>query len=329
MKTIFFLMFVIPLLSGCAGKRLELGHEKHSSIDRGRFEVKTAGTPRVLVEASNLKDLCRQKRLPPVSIDGKNLGEDLTSEVYCDRNQKVMIARFRGRLEPGEYRVRINSQGFSKPLASSVVFSPLRPEEFSEADRRLEGAKALEEGVNEGTINSSAADRTDWWRIEASSFSRFSIVFSHDGSPGELTTEIFRMLDGKLEKIRTLKPDQSTQVPLEGEYFFKVAGNLFGQNANYHIALRKLNPSQGAVGSRQESLPVLDAWPIDQQWSAVLLGVGTREGLQPDQELKVFSQNGNKLIDVCRIKTLVERESECHIQKQILTTHELVVRRSL
>ncbi|TVQ78292.1 MAG: hypothetical protein EA369_07435 [Bradymonadales bacterium] len=328
MRTFPILILWIISLSACSTKQFELGHKRHESIDRGRFEVKTDGVPRVLVEASNLSDLCQQNRLPPVVLRGKNLSQEIPAEVYCDRDQKMMIARFRDRLSPGEYQIRTNSQLFSRPLSSVVVFSPLRPEEFSGADRLIEGARNLQEGVNEGSINSSAADRTDWWRFDVSSFARYSLVFSETAEPKELSAELFRVIGGELEKVRNLRSDRSLQIPMEGEYLLKVSGALFGQHRNYHIAVRKLSQAVAQPRSANQHLPILDAWPIDFQSSAILLGAGSRMGLSPNQDLKVFSKSG-ELIDICKIRTLVEEEAECHIQKYISDAQTVVVRSAL
>lgn len=329
-KTLLVIVFCSSIFMGCSAKQIYLGQEFYGNMNRKTLDLNLEGTPRILLTGSNVQEVCSDARmLPVVRISGRHLESDLSSETYCDRSQDYVIARFRDGMVPGNYRVHVTSSGLRRPHSGVFLFLPRNAEQLSGPDRRFQAANELTEGVNEASLNSSAADRTDWWVMNASQFKRYSILFSHDAPAGEASVQVFRLVDEKLESIREIQKDQTVSMAMHGQYFFRVRGRAYGRQLSYHIAMRNIGQGAAARGSATERYSVLDSWPISATHSAVLISISSASSVTEGDSVKIFSKETRKLIDECRLISVSNREAECHIQAQLPATQDIEVRGSL
>lgn len=329
MKLIKF-MLISTFLSACAAKQVQLGQDQYENIRRISFSTKLTGQARVLLESANTQKACKSgSALPRVELSGKSMEEEIRAKIYCAKSHRFVIASFQKRLRPGEYTVLVRSGELSKSITGVVVFKPLQEERFSGADQKFQGAQQLKTGVNEGSIQPSLADKTDWWQLAVDDFSRFSIVFTHDSKPGEVDVRLFRLRGTKLELVKTFQESRASRLALQGQYFLRVQGQLFGRNANYNISLKKTSQQDKGPVAKLTKINILDAWPINEKKSAILVSVGSNEGLKEGDQLKVFSAKGKRLLDACTLTNISELESECHISAVISSPDQIEVRSNL
>ncbi len=333
----FKISLILLLVSGCAAKS-NIGRDVMQEAGSGTsFQTKLRGNPQLQFLKANGRSgkLCNpantKQKLPRVKLTGSNLDKEQRAAVSCAADGLSITARFSAIVDPGTYYYSFEDTGDIKTAMRAVVlFKPTQEDKESSSDQFYQGAKALNDGANEGEIAPGEGDKTDWWKVEVPKFTRYSMLYTQESEITDMIVQLFRMQSGSLQLVATLKERKDFQTGLEGNYFIKAQGKVYGRSSKYNLLVKKLDSGGGSGGAiSREDIPVVDSWAISSSVSAVLLGAGSAKGLKSGDSIKLFDAKSQKLIDACEIASVSELEAECHLSRVLQADIQLKARRTL
>ena len=248
--------------------------------------------------------------------------------VTCAQGQSFYLARSEHSIDPGRYTIDIG--GLSNPVGR-IAFAPDVAEKLSGADKIVEGGTKLADGVNQGSINSSKADGTDWWSFEVKALTSYSLVLEHDADAPAMKAVLYSKSGARPTAVATLSMDRPLYRKMEGVYYIQVKGSEYTGAINYSLSLQKGDtPAEAAEKKVQsQSIDVRDLWHLDHTKTAILLDAGTGGGLKESATVKIFHSKDQTFIGACIVMGASDKEAECHLDMILPLNSQLIARRSL
>jgi len=309
-KLIFWSLFLV----GCSSQVTKLPEEFYTNT---KVKIKLESRGQVLAAAKIKKGakceaIAKGLKLEVQSDKGKNF----STSTSCSFLPGYLVAHTVVPLAKGEYRVKAtldNPKNYQDEAKLSVRYADA---DFSSgSDQDFGGAAELAENQTvKGTVNYLAGDATDWVKAKGGSAVMLTLLEDGEGA----SAIVYKLAKGASDPRAAgeLKNKQKKRFKLEKgeELLVKVSADKFKEEGSYTLIRRDLTGS--AAGEKKENLGVIDAYPLTDSSSLVLLRAVAKMKVDDEVEITGMRASGAPLkLGKCRVGSVADGQASCRLDR--------------
>lgn len=300
-------LLVLSLVNACASTVTKLPEEFSSSA---KVKVKLESRGQILAATKLKKGGKCEPGAKSLKLEVQSdKGKSFSTSTSCTLVPGHLTAYTTVPLAKGEYRVKATSENEAK---LSVRYSDA--DFASGADQDFGGATELAENQSvKGTVNYLAGDATDWVKAKGGAM---MLTLLEDGEG--TTAFVYKLAKGGSDPtaLGEIKNKQKKKFRLDKgeELLVKVLGDKFKEEGSYTLIRRDLTGS--AAGGKKESLGVIDAYPLTDTSSLVLLRAVAKMKVDDEIEITGMRASGAPLkLGKCRVGSVADGQASCRLDR--------------